>query len=130
MGEGARYRLVEPVRQYAREKLRVSGEAEEVGRRHAEFYLALAEAAEPELEGPRQVEWLDRLENEHDNLRASLSWALGRAIDLGPRMTGALRLFWYTRGYLSEGERTWRRLRVATGYRRPFAPEPLTGWDG
>jgi DNA-binding CsgD family transcriptional regulator/Flp pilus assembly protein TadD len=102
---GARYRMLEPIRQYAREKLRVSGEAEAVSRRHAEFFLALAEEAEPELKGPRQVEWLDRLETEHDNLRAALSWALGRAIDLGPRMVGALCLFWYTRGYLSEGRR-------------------------
>jgi predicted ATPase/DNA-binding SARP family transcriptional activator/DNA-binding CsgD family transcriptional regulator len=102
---GARYRLLEPVRQYAREKLRVSGEAEAVWRRHAEFFLALAQEAEQELKGPRQAEWLDRLETEHDNLRVGLSWALGRDIDLGPRMASALRLFWYTRGYLSEGRR-------------------------
>ena len=100
---GARYRLLEPVRQYAGEKLRVSGKAETLGRRHAEFFLALAEEAEPELKGSRQVEWLDRLETEHDNLRAALSWALGRGIDLGPRMAVALRLFWFTRGYLGEG---------------------------
>jgi predicted ATPase/DNA-binding SARP family transcriptional activator/DNA-binding CsgD family transcriptional regulator/Flp pilus assembly protein TadD len=100
---GARYRLLEPVRQYAGEKLRVSGKAEALGRRHAEFFLALAEQAEPELKGSRQVEWLDRLETEHDNLRAALSWALGRGIDLGPRMAVALCLFWYTRGYLGEG---------------------------
>ena len=100
---GARYRLLEPVRQYAREKLGASGEAETVGHRHAEFFLDMAEEAEPKLKGSRQVEWLDRLEIEHDNLRAALSWALGREIDLGPRMAGALCLFWYTRGYLSEG---------------------------
>jgi predicted ATPase/DNA-binding SARP family transcriptional activator/DNA-binding CsgD family transcriptional regulator len=100
---GARYRLLEPVGQYAGEKLRVSGNAETLGRRHAEFFLALAEEAEPELKGSRQVEWLDRLETEHDNLRAALSWALGRGIELGPRMAVALRLFWFTRGYLGEG---------------------------
>jgi predicted ATPase/DNA-binding SARP family transcriptional activator/DNA-binding CsgD family transcriptional regulator/Flp pilus assembly protein TadD len=100
---GARYRLLEPVRQYAREQLDVSGEAEAIGSRHAEFFLALAEEAEPELKGPQQVEWLDRLETEHDNLRAALSWSLGRGADLGPRMAVALCLFWYTRGYLSEG---------------------------
>jgi predicted ATPase/DNA-binding SARP family transcriptional activator/DNA-binding CsgD family transcriptional regulator len=98
---GARYRLLEPVRQYAGEKLAASGDAEVVRSRHAEFFLALAEEAEPQLKGPRQVEWLDRLETEHDNLRAALSWALGR--ELGARMAGALCLFWYTRGYLSEG---------------------------
>lgn len=100
---GARYRLLEPIRQYAREKLSVSGEGEAVGRRHAAFFLALAEEAEPELKGPRQARWLDRLETEHDNFRAALSWSLGRGVDLGPRIACALRLFWYTRGYLSEG---------------------------
>jgi predicted ATPase/DNA-binding SARP family transcriptional activator/DNA-binding CsgD family transcriptional regulator len=100
---GARYRLLEPVRQYAGEKLAASGDAEVVRSRHAEFFLALAEEAEPQLKGPHQVEWLDRLETEHDNLRAALSWALGRELDLGARMAGALCLFWYTRGYLSEG---------------------------
>jgi DNA-binding CsgD family transcriptional regulator/tetratricopeptide (TPR) repeat protein len=95
--------LLEPIRQYAGEKLAASGDAEAVRSRHAEFFLALAEEAEPQLKGPRQVEWLDRLETEHDNLRAALSWALGREPDLGARMAGALCLFWYTRGYLSEG---------------------------
>ncbi len=103
--KGARYRLLEPVRQYAREKLRVSGEAEAVGRRHAEFFLALAEEAEPELTKSQQAEWLDRLETEHDNLRAALSWALGREIDSGSRLAGVLCRFWHTRGYLSEGRR-------------------------
>ncbi|MGI9122385.1 MAG: tetratricopeptide repeat protein [Rubrobacter sp.] len=103
--QGARYRLLEPVRQYAREKLGVSGEAEAVGRRHAEFFLALAEEAEPELTRSQQAEWLDLLETERDNLRAALSWALGRELDSGPRMAGALCRFWHTRGYLSEGRR-------------------------
>jgi len=102
---GARYRLLEPIRQYAREKLKVSGEDEAVGRRHTEFFLALAEKAEPELSRSQQAEWLDRLETEHDNLRAALSWALGREIDSGFRLAGALCRFWHTRGYLSEGRR-------------------------
>jgi predicted ATPase/DNA-binding SARP family transcriptional activator/DNA-binding CsgD family transcriptional regulator len=102
---GARYRLLEPVRQYAREKLEESGEGEAIGRRHAEFFLALAEEAELELSRPRQAEWLDRLETEQDNLRAALTWALEREVDLGPRMAGALCRFWHTRGYLSEGRR-------------------------
>jgi predicted ATPase/DNA-binding SARP family transcriptional activator/DNA-binding CsgD family transcriptional regulator/Flp pilus assembly protein TadD len=100
---GARYRLLEPVRQYAGEKLEASGDAEAVRSRHAEFFLALSEVAEPELRGPRQAEWLDRLETEHDNLRTSLSWSLGQVLDHGPRIACALSLFWYTRGYLSEG---------------------------
>jgi predicted ATPase/DNA-binding SARP family transcriptional activator/DNA-binding CsgD family transcriptional regulator len=100
---GARYRLLEPIGQYAREKLEANEQAEALRSQHAWFFFALAVEAEPELKGPRQTEWLDRLETEHDNLRAALSWALGRESDLGPRMAGALCLFWYTRGYLSEG---------------------------
>jgi predicted ATPase/DNA-binding SARP family transcriptional activator/DNA-binding CsgD family transcriptional regulator len=102
---GARYRLLEPIRQYAREILRASGEAEAVGRRHTEFFLALAEKAEPELSRSQQAEWLDRLETEHDNLRTALSWALGREIDSGYRLAAALCRFWHTRDYLSEGRR-------------------------
>jgi predicted ATPase/DNA-binding SARP family transcriptional activator/DNA-binding CsgD family transcriptional regulator len=102
---GARYRLLEPIRQYAQEKLRGTREVGVVWQRHAEFFLALAEEAEPELSGPRQAEWLDRLETEHDNFRAALSWTLEREIGLGPRMAGALCRFWHTRGYLSEGRR-------------------------
>ncbi len=100
-----RYRMLGPIRQYAGEKLNESGEADEVQGRHTEFFLALAEEAEPELKGPRQVVWLDRLETEHDNLRSALFWALGREVDSGPQMAGALSLFWYTRGYLGEGRR-------------------------
>jgi predicted ATPase/DNA-binding SARP family transcriptional activator/DNA-binding CsgD family transcriptional regulator len=98
---GARFRLLEPVRQYASEKLGEGGEADDIRRRHARFFLNLAEEAEPGLRGPRQVEWLNRLEQEHDNFRAVLSWSPEG--DLGARLAGALSLFWYTRGYLSEG---------------------------
>src|SRR5918993_3676461 len=82
---GARFRLLEPVRQYAWEKLRSSGEGEAAWRRHAEFFLALAEEAEPELKGPRQVEWLDRVEGQHGNPPAPLSLALGRGSDSSSR---------------------------------------------
>jgi predicted ATPase len=75
---GARYRLLEPVRQYALDKLEEGGEAEEARRRHAEFFLALAEQTVTEMRGPEQAAWLDRLEAEHDNLRGALSWALER----------------------------------------------------
>ena len=54
-----------------------SGEAEEIKRAHAEYFLALAEEAEPELSGPDEASWFRRLEAEHDNVRAALSWALG-----------------------------------------------------
>ncbi|MGH3089015.1 MAG: ATP-binding protein, partial [Rubrobacteraceae bacterium] len=69
-------RLLEPVRQYGREKLEESGETEPVRERHARYYLALAERAEPELKGAEQGAWLARLEAEHDNLRTALAWSL------------------------------------------------------
>ena len=65
-GHRVRYRMLEPVRQYAQEKLEESGKAEELRRLHAEYFLALAEEADPELKGPQQKTWLERLEAEHD----------------------------------------------------------------
>lgn len=102
-----RYRMLEPIRQYARERLEESEEVEAIQRRHAEFFLALAEEAEPEVEGPQQAAWLERLEAEYDNLRAALSWSLerGEEAELGLRVAGALGQFWYLRGYLGEGRR-------------------------
>ena len=102
-----RYRMLEPIRQYARERFEASEELVTIQRRHAEFFLALAEEAEPEVEGPQQAAWLERLEAEHDNLRAALSWSLerGEEAELGLRVAGALGQFWYLRGYLGEGRR-------------------------
>ena len=111
-----RYRMLEPVRQYAQEKLEErKEEAEAIKRRHAEFFLALAEEAEPELKGPWQGEWLEHLEIEHDNLRAALRWALeaGEA-ELGLRLSGALGDFWQLRGHLDEGQR-WLEAALAKG---------------
>ena len=96
-----RYRMLEPVRQYSSERLKASREAERVQKRHAEYYLALAERAEPELKGAWQEVWFKRLETERSNLRAALSWALDPAdvqseerAELGLRLTVALWLFW------------------------------------
>jgi predicted ATPase/DNA-binding SARP family transcriptional activator/DNA-binding CsgD family transcriptional regulator len=105
-GGGVRYRMLEPIRQYAQEKLEEGGEVEEVRRRHASFFLTLAEKAEPRLRGPEDMEWLERLENEHDNLRAALTWALEAGeTELGLRLAGALMLFWEAHGHYSEGRR-------------------------
>ncbi len=105
--DGLRYRMLEPVRQYARELLDKGGEAERVRERHAQYYLALAREAEPNLSGTRQAEWLGRLEREHDNLRAALGWAIeGGNAELALRLTGALERFWWVGGHLSEG-RHW-----------------------
>jgi predicted ATPase/DNA-binding SARP family transcriptional activator/DNA-binding CsgD family transcriptional regulator len=106
VGDGdVRYGMLEPVRQYAQERLVTSGEPNELRRRHAAYFLAAAEAAEPELFGPRQGWWLDRLEREHDNLRAALGWSIECGDELGLRLGGVLSRFWFIRGYLSEGRR-------------------------
>ena len=111
----ARYRLLEPVSQYAREKLWESGEESQARMRHAEYYLALAKEAEPELSGDRQGEWLERLEAEHDNFRAALGFSLeGGDAGLGLRLAGVLGGFWYKRGYLREG-RWWLEREISTG---------------
>jgi predicted ATPase/DNA-binding CsgD family transcriptional regulator len=103
---GLRYRMLEPIRQYAREKLEEGGDAEEVRRRCVAFFLAFAEEAEPRLRGPEDKEWLERLEEEHDNMRAALSWVLERGeAELGLRLAGALFRFWEAHGHLSEGSR-------------------------
>jgi hypothetical protein len=101
-----RYRMLEPVRQYGREKLEESGEKDEVGRRHALFFLALAEEIEPKINTADRPRWLERLENEHGNLRAALAWSRKEAQgETGLRLAGALFWFWFHRGYLSEGRR-------------------------
>jgi tetratricopeptide (TPR) repeat protein len=106
-GGGVRYRMLEPIRQYAREKLEEGGGAEEVRRQHASYFLALAEEAEPRLRGPEDMEWLERLEVEHDNMRAALSWARERGEDeVALRLAGALGWFWDSHGHYSEG-RKW-----------------------
>ncbi|HET6260983.1 MAG TPA: hypothetical protein VFG99_01940, partial [Chloroflexia bacterium] len=105
-GGETRFRILEPVRQYALAKLEESGEAGMVGRSHAAYFLALAERARPELLGERQVEWLERLEQEYGNLRAAISWALD-ADDgaTGVRMGWTLWYFWWARSYHREGRR-------------------------
>ena len=109
-GDTLRYRLLESVRQFAREKLRESGEEAEVRRRHAGHYLALAERAEPELLGPDQGFWLGRLRTEFANLREAHSWSLepGQEEDrVRLRLPAALWRFWGGRRF-EEGKR-WLR---------------------
>jgi predicted ATPase/DNA-binding SARP family transcriptional activator/DNA-binding CsgD family transcriptional regulator len=101
-----RCRMLEPVRQYGRERLEKSGDSETVRRQHAEHYLVQAEMAELELTGPQQQWWFAWLEREHDNLRAALGWSLEREEGVGLRLATSLRRFWYARGHLDEG-RKW-----------------------
>jgi tetratricopeptide (TPR) repeat protein len=101
-----RFVMLETVHELAREKLEKSGDAESIKRVHAQYFLTLAEEAFPELIGANQLEWLEKLEAEHDNLRAALTWASGRKeAEVALRLGGALWLFWSKRGYHSEGRR-------------------------
>ena len=106
-----RYRLLETLRQYGEEHLIESGEADAIYYRHAQYYLAFAESAEPKLRGQDHAAWLVRVETEHDNLRAALHWAFNRAeteadpeaAEIGVRLAQSLWWFWFTRGYWGEG---------------------------
>ena len=106
-----RWRMLESIREYARERLEASGKATEIHRLHAEYCVALAEAAKGQLMGPEQRQWLERLEQEHDNFRVALAWSTNpsrHAPELGLRLTIALGRFWNIHGYLSEGRRWYR----------------------
>ena len=116
-GIGLRYRMLEPVKQYARGKLEEGGEGQTVRRRHAEFFLALAEQARPELRGPEDKTWLERLEREHDNIRTALSFALeSEEAELALRLSGVLGTFWHMHSHSDEG-RKWLEAALARDQR-------------
>jgi predicted ATPase/class 3 adenylate cyclase len=99
-----RYWMLETIREYATERLDESGEGGELARRHAEHFLALAEEAHPHLRlHPR--EWVERLEQEHDNFRVALDWLEAAGGERTQQLAGALWPFWYIRGHVSEGRR-------------------------
>jgi predicted ATPase/transcriptional regulator with XRE-family HTH domain len=105
-----RYHLLEPMRQFALERLETAGEDEAVRARHAAWCLAFVRGTAQTLRGPEQVAWLDQLETELDNLRAALGWAFesGRR-ELGLRLASDLDRFWHYRAHQSEGRRWLER---------------------
>ncbi len=115
-GEEPRFVMLETIREYGLECLKAAGDWEPARRAHAECFLSLAERAEAELTGPRQSVWLDRLEREHDNLRAALTWAEEQGeIEIGLRVGGALWRFWLARGHMREGRQRLERLLALPG---------------
>lgn len=99
-----RFSMLATIREFAAERLAESGEGSDVARRHVEAYLALAEAAAPHLTGWDQRAWMDRLDREHDNLRAALDWAIDAGeTGLAQRLATALWRFWQIGGWLDEG---------------------------
>ncbi|MFL5733482.1 MAG: ATP-binding protein [Chloroflexia bacterium] len=123
-GDEPRFSMLETIREYALERLAAEpsgteGEAADIRYLHAEYYLALAEAADPRLTGAEQALWLDRLERDHDNLRSALEWTLAQGdLETAARLGGALWRFWEVRSYYSEG-RIWLDRILA-------APEPVS----
>ena len=119
-GEEPHLMMLETIREYGLECLASSGEMEVVHQAHAAYYVTLAEEAEPEFERPQQALWLERLEREHDNLRAAMQWSLERGeveqdMELALRLGGALRRFWRARGYFSEGRTFLERALAGSG---------------
>jgi predicted ATPase/DNA-binding XRE family transcriptional regulator len=118
---GARYRLLETVRQYGQEQLATAGEAPRLRDRHLEWCLALAKQAEPWMAGPDLEGWLGRLDEELDNLRAALAWSTtgGSRPETGLWLAEALREFWFMRGHVSEGRRWLEDLLQQVGAAAP-----------
>jgi predicted ATPase/DNA-binding XRE family transcriptional regulator len=116
----ARYRLLDVTREYAVERSTAAGEFEGLRRRHADFYLALAQLAEPELRGTQQREWYARLHHDEGNFRSALTWALevGEA-EVALRLAGALWMFWRWAGLFAEG-RAWLDAALAAGEQSPL----------
>jgi predicted ATPase/class 3 adenylate cyclase len=115
-GEDPRFVMLETIREYGFECLKAAGEGESACHAHALYFLGLAEQAEAELTGPRQSLWLDRLESEHDNLRAALSSAEEYGdLDIGLRLGAALWRFWLVRSHMREGRERLERLLALPG---------------
>ncbi len=129
-GGEPRFTLLALIYAYAREGLEASGEAATLRRRHAEYFLALAERAEPELRLARYDHWCQVFELELENLRIALEWSLSARADatagdlaLGVRLAGALGLFWYGKGHHVEGMR-WTEQLLARLDEAPVADHP------
>ena len=101
----ARYGMLEPVKQYALERLEASGEAEQARRRAAAFFLEFAQLSYRQLMGARQLEWVERLDRDTANLRAAMRWSLDNEPETAARLGSALRPYWWIRGYHDEGRR-------------------------
>jgi predicted ATPase/transcriptional regulator with XRE-family HTH domain len=111
----ARYRMLDLVREYAAEHAAAAGDLETLHRRHAAYFLTLAERAEPELRGPGQQAWYARLLEEEGNFRAALTWALRAGEgETALRLAGALWMFWRLAGLFAEG-RAWLAAALAAG---------------
>jgi predicted ATPase len=104
-GEEPRYRMLETIIEYAREKLEQAGSLEDIGARHCDHFFALAKSTNKGLQGPEQAAWVGRMETELDNVRAALALALAGGVDafIAVKIAVAMQGFWTLRGYGTEG---------------------------
>ncbi|HXF83229.1 MAG TPA: LuxR C-terminal-related transcriptional regulator [bacterium] len=107
VADGApRFRLLETIREFAEERLELTGEADAVRRRHAAWFLDLARQAERYLWSEHQAVWFERIEHAHDNIRAALRWSLdGADVETGVLLAASMHRFWFSRGHIREGRR-------------------------
>jgi predicted ATPase len=125
--EQGRFWMLETIREYAQERLEASVDAEELRRRHADYFLALAEEAAPQIWNYSR-EWIDRLEQDHDNLRSATDWlASSGETQLVLRLLGAMAEFWGIRGHISEGSRRLRSALEADDRPTPARAKALNG---
>jgi len=133
-----RYRLLETVREYARDRLRECGETALWHERHLAYFLALAQQSEEQLVRRDQKTWLERLDREHDNLRAAFTWASEEKEDpeSGLLLCGALHRYWMVRGHYAEGYACCRKVRErgatkTTAFAKVLLVEGiLSAWHG
>ena len=106
--QGMRYRMLETIRDYAREKLEQAGDAASTAARHCQHYFAFAKAVKDGLKGPEQGSWIARMEAELDNVRAGIAVALAGGVDpiIAVKYAVAMQGFWILRGYATEGRTT------------------------
>lgn len=110
-GPEVRYRLLETIRQYGVRELAEAGEEESVRARHLALFTALAERAEPKIEGAELLEWMQVLRTERDNIRSALEWSLSAGEpETGLRLAGALGIFWFVDGNWSEARQRYESL--------------------
>jgi predicted ATPase/transcriptional regulator with XRE-family HTH domain len=129
--EEPRFLMLETIREYAAERLAESGAEERLRGQHASYYLGVAEEVAPQLRGPDRLQCLNRLAEEHDNLRAALSWAQEHGeVELGLRLAVALSRFWEIRGYLAEGRRWLTALLPGAGIVSPKLQAAALGGAG
>lgn len=137
-GETERYRLLEPIREYALEKLVKSGEEKKLRARHLEYFLAIAEETELNRTVLIKPEWFNRLESDHDNFGGALDWCLDNDVEKGFILASALARFWKVRGFMTEGR---ERLASLLAQRDPtkktdgfakalYAAGNLASWQG